>query len=266
MWTGTPEDYYRLYEVASKHLKACFPHLKVGGYASCGFYAITNTRSAFAACSPREQYFVDFFHGFMRYIKAHDCPLDFFSWHSYAGINENVQWATYVREQLDAYGYTDTEHTLNEWNCAPQTKGSLSHAALTGGMLAALQNTSLSSAMFYDAACMPNIYAGLFDCMTFRPLPAYHAFAAFGELYRRQNQVFVGDTPAGVYACAAKAEDGFLMLVNTNDTSVALEVTPLGVKAAKSCEILRADATWEAFVSNGELPPHAVVRTRYACL
>lgn len=263
MWTGTPEDYYRLYEVASKHLKACFPHLKIGGYASCGFYAITNTKSAFAACSPREQYFVDFFHGFMRYIKEHNCPLDFFSWHSYAGINENVRWAAYVREQLDAYGYTETEHTLNEWNCAPQTKGSMSHAALTCGMLAALQNTSLASAMFYDAACMPNIYA---DCMTFKPLPAYQAFAAFGELYARRQQVLVGELPSGVYACAAKADDGVLVLVNTNDRPVPLDIAVSGAKEPSACEIVNASAAWESFTLDGTLPPFAVVKIHYTLM
>ena len=36
MWHGSFEEYCRLYEVASKHLKAAFPHLKIGGYGSCG--------------------------------------------------------------------------------------------------------------------------------------------------------------------------------------------------------------------------------------
>ncbi len=36
MWHGTFEEYCDFYEVASKHLKAQFPHLMIGGYASCG--------------------------------------------------------------------------------------------------------------------------------------------------------------------------------------------------------------------------------------
>ena len=32
MWKGTWDEYFRLYEASSKHLKKCFPHLKVGGY------------------------------------------------------------------------------------------------------------------------------------------------------------------------------------------------------------------------------------------
>ncbi|MBR4889188.1 MAG: hypothetical protein IKU17_08595, partial [Clostridia bacterium] len=151
MWTGTPEEYYRLYEVASKHLKEKFPHLKIGGYASCGFYALTESSNQFGACTPRYQYFMDFFDGFLDYIQRHHCPLDFFSWHSYSEIEVNVLWAEYVRKRLDEAGYSHTEHTLNEWNCCPDLKGTAKHAALTCGMMLALQNTTLDSAMFYDA-------------------------------------------------------------------------------------------------------------------
>lgn len=41
MWHGTKEQYFALYAVASRYLKEKFPHLKIGGYASCGFYALT---------------------------------------------------------------------------------------------------------------------------------------------------------------------------------------------------------------------------------
>ena len=40
MWKGSMEEYFTLYEVTANHLKACFPHIKVGGYGSCGFYTI----------------------------------------------------------------------------------------------------------------------------------------------------------------------------------------------------------------------------------
>ena len=35
MWTGTPQQYYELYDVTAKHLKACFgDKIKIGGYAA----------------------------------------------------------------------------------------------------------------------------------------------------------------------------------------------------------------------------------------
>ena len=42
MWTGTAEQYYALYDVTAKRLKEEFPDIRVGGYASCGFYALKN--------------------------------------------------------------------------------------------------------------------------------------------------------------------------------------------------------------------------------
>ena len=43
MWTGTDEDFFELYTIASKHLRACFGDtIKIGGYASSGLYALYN--------------------------------------------------------------------------------------------------------------------------------------------------------------------------------------------------------------------------------
>ena len=146
MWTGTAEDYYELYNVTAKHLKKCFPHLNIGGYASCGFYAITTDKP-----SAREQYFVDFFDGFLKSVKENGSPLDYFSWHSYASIPATMKFADYAREQLDKYGFTDAETTCNEWNPEVNLRGTGRHAALTTGMMLAMQNSPLDSAMFYDA-------------------------------------------------------------------------------------------------------------------
>ncbi len=41
MWTGTPQEFYELYDVAAKHLKSVFgDEIKVGGYGASGFYGI----------------------------------------------------------------------------------------------------------------------------------------------------------------------------------------------------------------------------------
>ena len=39
MWRGDWESYMRFYGVVAPYLKSKFPHLKIGGYGSCGFYA-----------------------------------------------------------------------------------------------------------------------------------------------------------------------------------------------------------------------------------
>ena len=69
-WTGTPQQYYQLYEEAAKALKQHNPKLKVGGPACTG--------------ALREVYV----EGFLRYCREHQVPLDFFSWHSYGERDE----------------------------------------------------------------------------------------------------------------------------------------------------------------------------------
>ena len=263
MWAGTAEQFYKLYEVASKYLKGKFPHLKIGGYASCGFYALTESRTDFGACSPRTQYFIDFFEGFLQHIKATDCPLDFFSWHSYSSIENNIIWAEYARRKLDEYGYTKTEHTLNEWNYQPNLKGTQTHAVLTCGMLLAMQNTTLDSAMFYDARCHMSSYAGLFDCVTREPLPAYYGFLAFGELYQRKTQVAVSGLPEGVYACAAKGQDGCLVVANTNKEAVPLTLEWQGAADIAVCKIVKEGCVWEDYTFANELPAEAFLYVQW---
>ena len=263
MWTGSPDDYYHLYEVASKYLKEKFPHLKIGGYASCGFYALTNSQSQFGACSPRYQHFIDFFDGFMEYIKANNCPLDFFSWHSYSSIEDNIIWSEYVRKKLDQYGYTQTEHTLNEWNCCPNLKGTAKHASLTCGMMLALQNTTLDSAMFYDARCGIGIYSSMFNCMNFEPLPSYYSFVAFGELYQRGKQVYVGELPKGVYACAAKEKDACLVIANVNQEAVYVDINWRGINRITECKIIKDGSVWESCEFENQLPGESVIIIKF---
>lgn len=256
MWRGTAEEYYKLYETASKYLKKKFPHLKIGGYASCGFYSLTHSDNKFAASSSRFEYFIEFFEGFLKYARDNSCPLDFFSWHSYAEIADNVVWAEYARQKLDEYGFENTEHTLNEWNCHPDMKGSVKHAVLTGAMMLALQKTSLDSAMFYDARCGMGIYSGMFDCMTYKPLPSYYSFVAFGELYKRKNQAYVSELPYGSFALAARGEsDGCVVFANTTDkdinASLNLEIF--------SCKIIKEDAVYQDFTFEGILPAESII-------
>ena len=84
MWMGTKEQFFELYKVASKYLKEKFPHLKIGGYASCGFYAIAQDIDAkHANIEPRFYYYYEYIQDFLKFATENNCPLDFFSWHSY---------------------------------------------------------------------------------------------------------------------------------------------------------------------------------------
>ena len=97
-WGGTAKQFYELYCVAHKHLKACFPHLKIGGPACAGLHE-------------------DWLDGFFRAMQDNDIKPDFFSWHVYASKIEKVRkQIRFARELLDKYGFAETESILNEWN------------------------------------------------------------------------------------------------------------------------------------------------------
>ena len=225
MWRGTKEQYFELYRVASKHLKACFPHLKIGGYASCGFYSILDGNFvASAASSPRTDYFIEFFDAFLEYIKAHDCPLDFFSWHSYDSVKRSILYANYAKKRLIEAGYPETETTCNEWNCEVNTRGTYRHAALSAAMMLAFQNTPLDSAMFYDAGFGTSIYQSLFHPLTKEPFPTYYAFPAFNRLYTLKEQVRVEVESEEIYAvAAANGKRGCVMVANPSTEDVAID-------------------------------------------
>ena len=252
MWTGTPEEYYELYNVTAKHLKKCFPHLKIGGYSSCGFYAI-------AAPSPaREQSYLGFFDNFLRSVKENGAPLDFFSWHSYAGISDTMKFAAYAREQLDRYGFTDTETTCNEWNPEVNLRGTGRHAALVTGMMLAMQNSPLDSAMFYDARYGVSIYGSMFNPMTAAPFPAYYGFLAFNELYLLGTQAEVCCDDEGVYALAAyKGTEGCIVLANTSAADVPLKLEMDG--AVTECRILDGERLLSGCRLPEEIPGNTVL-------
>lgn len=244
MWRGTKEQYYELYGIASKHLKECFPHLKIGGYSSCGFYDLKKSFIKGANSSPRFEYFIEFFDGFLSYIKANDCPLDFFSWHSYDSIENNKIYAKYARERLDQIGYTKTETTCNEWHCGVGARGTARHSSLTCGMMLALQDTPLDSAMFYDARLGVGVYGGMFDPMTKKPLPSYYAFTAFNKLYKLKNQVMVDVDADGVYAVCAKGKnEGALVIANI--TTSDIEFTLDGISEVEKCYLTSSGKTNE---------------------
>ena len=213
MWRGTAEDYYRLYEVTANHLKHCFPHIRVGGPACCGFYAVTSTDP-----DARTRYFLSFAEGFLRWISsdAHKAPLDFFSWHSYAAVEETRRHACFCRSLLDRYGFTGTETHLNEWNPSPRVFGSMTHAVNTAAMLLTLQNAPVDAAMFYDARIGLSEYGSLFDPISHTPYADYDAFVLFGRLRALGTQVQCTHDVPGLYAlAAADGREGGVMLVNT---------------------------------------------------
>lgn len=225
MWRGTKEEFFELYGVASKHLKECFPHLKIGGYASCGFYAIMKQFVAQANSSPRFEYFIEYFDAFLDYIKANDCPFDFFSWHSYSNVKNNKIYAEYARKRLDEAGYIKTETSCNEWNPEVNQRGTVHHAAVIAAMMLMFQDAPVDTAMFYDARLGVSVYGSMFNPLTKNPFPAYYSFVAFNRLYELKNQVELTVDDEAIYAAAAKnGEKGVIVIANQTVNDVELKL------------------------------------------
>jgi len=211
-WTGTDQQFFEFYEIAATHLKARFPHLKIGG----------------PAVAFRKPWVEAFFAYITRDGKR--VPLDFFSWHIYTSSTENMfERSVYIRNILNEYGYTNTESILNEWNYIQSWDNfnysvrqilSIKGAAFTSACMCMCQNdTSVDMLMYYDAR--PSAYNGLFDFYTLEPLKGYYPFKMFNELYRLGDACKCTVDGKDLYAAAAKGECGKAVMLSyyTDDDS-----------------------------------------------
>ena len=244
MWKDDFESYVRFYGVVAPYLKAKFPHLKIGGYGSCGFYAGIGAGQVKAAnSSPRLEHFVTCAHQFLKAAKANGWPLDFFSFHSYSRPAEAVRQVCFADEFLNQYGFTrdKTERHFNEWLPHVGRQGTAQQAAGIAAELIGLQNGPCDLACIYDARCGVGDYSPLFNPMTCKPHKAYYAFTAFNELRRCGQAVRVTvDGASGLSAAAAKGPDGAAIFL-ANDTDGEIPVSFRGLDGLMVKEIRCTD-------------------------
>ena len=204
-WGGTVEQFFRLYEVTSMHLKECFPHLKIGG----------------PAMAFREEWFERFLTFLTK--NGRRLPLDFLSWHCYSSTPDWIfQRGIHIRKQLDKYGYHETESILNEYNYlkswnefiySVQQVISIKGAAFTAACMCGCQSiVSLDMLMYYDAR--PCRYNGLFDFYTNEPLKGYYPFKMFNELYELGTACECVVEGKKIYAAAAKGDDKQAVMIS----------------------------------------------------
>jgi hypothetical protein len=266
MWSGTMEQFLDLYEVSAKHLKRCFPDLKIGGYGSCGFYGLNHTERSGAAGAEWGFYddFIKWYDAFLARCRDKAVSLDFFSFHLYTNDPwEHKLHADYAQKKLDEYGFNSTELINDEWNSmtlsddwSEKSKGEAygkeSHesAAYVAAVLSVMQRkTVLSKAMFYDA-CPSRSYGTLFHANG-KTAPAYEAFLAFNELKKLGTSVEVSTSCTNVYALAAKDATGRqrVMIANHSDRARAVS---LRLDAKLRYRVSRVDADHAKLVPTGE--------------
>ena len=183
LWSGTPEQFYRLYDVAAKHLKSRFPNIKVGGYSSWGFTAITAENP-----TEKHKYFLEFFINFLEYITKHGSPIDFFSWHSYYKTEITLVWEKFIRTKLTEYGLGHIEDHLTEWLPLVGQQCTAAQSAEIMATMIELQKRSTSICCIYDMKLTCGMYGSFFDYNK-RPAQAYYDMVAFNNLYKLGTQV-----------------------------------------------------------------------------
>ena len=202
-WDGTVGEFCQLYDTAARHLKKCFPDLKIGGPA------ISSVNSGWLL----EELF--------RYITRNPdnpAPMDFFSFHHYGcEADDFARDAAAARALTNRYGYKNAELILNEWNYVSSwsldellysyyTIIGLKGSAYVAASVLTAQRSPLDHFMYYDASDSVK-WNGLFDSYTQKPLKSYYAMKAFGVLYDLGTEVLSESDTHGIYAAAAKSED-----------------------------------------------------------
>ena len=199
-WTGTADEFHDFYEIAAKHLKEKFPHLKIGGPAMVGSTP-TYKKSEI----------------FIGEMAKRGVPMDFFSYHYYTtGPHGMSHTANYTREVLDKNGYKNTEIILNEWNYITgfkreplihsyETIRSIRGAAYVSACQIDAQKSPMDMFMYYDARPGTG-FNGMFELGTYKPLKAYYSFCAFNELYKLGTETASESDDKEVYVLSAKGD------------------------------------------------------------
>lgn len=280
MWKGTPEEFFELYSVTAKHLKACFgDRIKIGGYGHCGVYEFRqDTELNGIGHEPTYiyEFVIQFMHDFLRYQKQTGAPIDFFSWHVYDNCHKSTEedfsiiaeHADYVRRVLDRYGYTEAEHHLNEWNLWTDRRHRKAPrgAAKTLGFMLMMQNTSTDIMCIYDARIGYSDYGTLFNPDTSYPYPAYYSMMMFDSLYKLGNAVRTECDDKYVFAQAAvNGQKASLVMANINEVPVRLHIDVWNFPQSEVL-ILRIDEENTYTLTGEELSEGVILLPENSCV
>jgi hypothetical protein len=247
-WTGTPEQFYKLYGKTALALKSVDPTLKVGGVGKAFAYDDGGYRE-----------------GFIDYCAVHKLPLDFYSWHSYTDSSADpydaIRLATQIREILDRHGFPKAESILSEWNLTPDfTDASkarlqgLENAAYIGAVLSYLQDAPVDHAHFYrgDAAWM-----GLFDLQGHDFKTAYTFEAMAKMLDTPQRLAVEGADTFGFATVAGRSADNSTVQILISNYAIPAGYTPQPMRIPPA--VLSAEPSMPDFSKVKFLPPRHLV-------
>ena len=265
MWTGSDEDYYRLYATAAKAIKARYPALRVGGPSVGATGDVVDGR-----LRP-----TPFLEGFLKHCRETGAPLDFFSWHTYTDDPWTyVRKAHAVRRWLDENGFKQAEVHLNEWNYLPDNDwvpmlvagqglkrqqwyarmGGAEGAAFTACVLALLQDAPVDVVNYYTGDSSP---FGLFTRDAI-PKKTFYTMKAFRMLLDTPQRVEAGGIEAGRGAVCAgiDAQGGratvFVSHFRGADKAFDLVVERLPWDGPTAWTVFRLDASRDLEAESGQ--------------
>ncbi len=264
MWSGSKEQFFELYKTAAIHLKKCFPDIKFGGYASCGFYAVTQKE-----CSDFYKSFITWAEDFCKFVNHEKLPLNFFSWHRYFNDPDVlIAEAEYARNMLDRNNLQHTESIFNEWNYC-NGKGSRSWddmksvegASKIAHTFILLQNLPVDKAMYYDATPTRS-YCGLYYFPSQTVTPAYYSFMAFNSLYKLKNEVSSSSSDKKIRVlAAANGNSAAALITNSSAKSINVSFDIKNAPGTANVKIIDKRHTFKdiSFANDFKMPPYSVL-------
>jgi xylan 1,4-beta-xylosidase len=204
-WSGTAEEYFRLYDASARAIKAVDPGLRVGGPASAATGWIWEL---------------------LGHLEDSGAPLDFLSTHVYGNVPLDL------RPVLRSFGRDETPIWWTEWGPTPthfRRVGDTVFAAafLLRGMASALGRIDalshwVVSDHFEELGTPPELFHGGFGLLSVGNLrkPRYWALALLARLGRSRLPATVAGDGAGglVEALAARHDDGRIGILVWNLT------------------------------------------------
>lgn len=246
-WGGTKNQFFDLYEITAKHLKACFPHLKIGG--------------------PALAWNLSWAEDFLCEMRKRNVEIDFFSWHIYCTEPEKMtQRSENIKQLLIKYGYENAESILNEWNYVRGWREDFTYsiqtiigskgAAFVMACICAAQNSPIDMLMYYDTR--PSAFNGAFDFYSYQPLKGYYPLYWYGMFYDMKAEIPSENTIDNVYTLCGVDDSGKVLSVVTyytddddaGDKTISLD---FGKDSNYEIYLLDAEHTNELVSTTGNL-------------
>jgi hypothetical protein len=203
-WTGTPQQYYELYEKTALAIKAADPAALIGG----------PTISKPLDATPYREAFLDF-------VKAKKLPLDFFVWHYYSmdanDPNNFISIAKVIRNLLDEHGFKNTKNFLDEWNTDlfERDMSKASRAAFAASSLIYMLDAPIDAQAYYRAD--PS-----FRNVGKKPDAIGNALTAFGAMRNTPELLRTsGSDDAGFAVMAGRSKDRQTLQVLISNYQIA---------------------------------------------